>query len=56
MYTLLSLIYIDFFKEELFRVYNELEVLKKLVHQNICRMYQFYEDEYKCYFVMEVWL
>ncbi|KAE9550925.1 hypothetical protein FO519_005861 [Halicephalobus sp. NKZ332] len=39
--------------EELFRVYNELEVLKKLVHQNICRMYQFYEDEFKCYFVME---
>jgi hypothetical protein len=36
------------------RVATELEALKQLAHQNICRMYQFIETADKYYIIMEV--
>ncbi|KAL7076312.1 hypothetical protein ACQ4LE_004172 [Meloidogyne hapla] len=35
------------------RVYSEMEALKQLAHQNICRLFQFRETEDKFYIVME---
>ena len=42
------------FQSDYFRVRIELDVLKTLTHQNICRMFEFAETEHKCYIVMEV--
>uniref|UniRef100_A0A914PE67 non-specific serine/threonine protein kinase n=1 Tax=Panagrolaimus davidi TaxID=227884 RepID=A0A914PE67_9BILA len=39
---------------DFFRVRIEIDVLKTLSHQNICRMYEYYETEHKCYIIMEV--
>lgn len=36
------------------RIYNEIEVLKQLRHQNICQLYQVIETETHVYLVMEV--
>uniref|UniRef100_A0A7E4VY02 non-specific serine/threonine protein kinase n=1 Tax=Panagrellus redivivus TaxID=6233 RepID=A0A7E4VY02_PANRE len=38
---------------DLFRVKTELDVLKTMSHQHICRMYQYFETDTKCYIVME---
>lgn len=41
------------FQNDLPRVTHELEALKLLAHQNICRMFQFVETEEKFFIVME---
>uniref|UniRef100_A0A914YC53 non-specific serine/threonine protein kinase n=1 Tax=Panagrolaimus superbus TaxID=310955 RepID=A0A914YC53_9BILA len=38
---------------DFFRVRIEIDVLKTLSHQNICRMFEYYETEHKCYIIME---
>jgi maternal embryonic leucine zipper kinase len=42
------------FQDDLPRVTTELEALKHLAHQNICRLFQYVETEEKFYIVMEV--
>ncbi|TMS39822.1 hypothetical protein L596_006293 [Steinernema carpocapsae] len=39
--------------DDLPRVKTELDALKKLCHQHICRLYQYIETEHKFYVVME---
>ncbi|KAF0991939.1 hypothetical protein HZS_7851, partial [Henneguya salminicola] len=40
-------------KNELFRVHEEIMVMKKLSHQNICKLYQVYETDEHVFMVLE---
>ena len=39
---------------ELKRFMNEIEILKKLDHPNVLKLYEFYEDKKRFYLVLEL--
>ena len=45
---------LQFFQDDLPRVRTEIEAMKKLCHQHICKLYQVIETEDKFFMVLEV--